>query len=520
MAEQSGFFNSNIVNGEYDRVYLAESFAKYFASFIGNGIFGGKLSELMVTQAVSTGMKIEVLPGMGWINGYWYENSSNLSFDIEAPDGVLNRIDSVILQWNKLSRSINVVIKKGTPATTPTISFLQRDENVYELKLAEVYVKAGATNIVQADIKDLRADTSVCGFVKGLIEQIDTTEFSEKLNYFLKELELRSKDEINGIIDRLNALVEDENILGNLTIKVDDVISKVALLKQTLGYTKKNLALYPYVETSKVEYGITWTDNGDGTITANGTAVQQAHFLLQQTISLKPGKYIVSAGMETSTKTYFIYVEKTVKPGSSAEPNILYGSYQNGGVFEITEWDVENYNFYFSLIVASGVTVSNLTFKPMLRRAEITDSTWEPYKLSVNETIQEDEVEKGCFYRMNRLTGVKEWINPPLKYGVEYCMTERWENKPVYQKTFYLSVLPDKNVASLQTGTIWDKVVSIDAYALDSDDLTYYPFPVILQNQITPVAVINKIESDGSLAITTNIDASHLKAYVTVKYTK
>ena len=46
MAEQSGFFNAHLIDGEYDRVYLAEHFAKYFASFIGNGIFGGKSNEL------------------------------------------------------------------------------------------------------------------------------------------------------------------------------------------------------------------------------------------------------------------------------------------------------------------------------------------------------------------------------------------------------------------------------------------------------------------------------------------
>ena len=31
MAEQSGFFDAHLVNGEYDRVYLVEHFAKYFS---------------------------------------------------------------------------------------------------------------------------------------------------------------------------------------------------------------------------------------------------------------------------------------------------------------------------------------------------------------------------------------------------------------------------------------------------------------------------------------------------------
>ena len=32
MAEQCGFFDAHVVGNEYDRVYLAEQFARYFAS--------------------------------------------------------------------------------------------------------------------------------------------------------------------------------------------------------------------------------------------------------------------------------------------------------------------------------------------------------------------------------------------------------------------------------------------------------------------------------------------------------
>ena len=51
MAERSGFFDAHLrEDGKYDRTYLADSFAKYFASFVGNGVYGGKSSELMVRQ--------------------------------------------------------------------------------------------------------------------------------------------------------------------------------------------------------------------------------------------------------------------------------------------------------------------------------------------------------------------------------------------------------------------------------------------------------------------------------------
>jgi hypothetical protein len=51
-----------------------------------------------------------------------------------------------------------------------------------------------------------------------------------------------------------------------------------------------DLLLYPYKEKTKTTNGITFTDNGDGTITANGTATATAYFELQ-TVQLEVGQY-------------------------------------------------------------------------------------------------------------------------------------------------------------------------------------------------------------------------------------
>jgi len=44
--EFSSFFNAELVSGAYDRVYQAEDFAKYFASFVGNGVYMNKATNL------------------------------------------------------------------------------------------------------------------------------------------------------------------------------------------------------------------------------------------------------------------------------------------------------------------------------------------------------------------------------------------------------------------------------------------------------------------------------------------
>lgn len=531
MAEQSGFFNANLVNGEYDKVYLAEHFAKYFASFIGNGIFGGKSDELMVVQHANSGMKVELLTGMGWINGYWYENTSSLSLNISVADGVLNRIDNIVLRFGKAEREIKAEVIKGTPATNAVAPALKRDADYYDLKLAEIHVKAGTINITQAQIVDTRLNSGACGFVVGLLQQFDTTEFGKQLDgyisqyavqykNFLEEIKIANTAELTSLIDKLNVLAQDESALAALAIDVTDVASKTAVINQTLGYTKKNLIPYPFANSYPKEYtlnGITFTDNGDGTITANGTASINTYYTIYRGKAFGLGKFVVSSSVDiNATFAYIRYVDK--KTSAEIANTTYYGHSKTP--MEIVKADADAYDLFVGIAIMKGTTVENLVFKPMVRRAEILDATWEPYTLSIKDMLQEDNTETGCFYRVNRFTGIKEWLNAPDKPGIEYCLTERWNGKPVYQKTFYAAALPNNSVMSIGTNTEWDKVVSVSGYAHDSDDLTYYPFPVILHNQITPIAVISRVESDGYIVITTNGDVSYLQAYITIKYTK
>lgn len=171
--ERSSFFNAEIINDKYDRTYNAEDFARYFASFIGSGIFPNPTTNLQVRA--NNGMSVVVSKGKAWINGYFYENTDELSLQLATADGVLNRIDCVVLRLDLINREMKCAIKTGTAASTPQTPTLQRDSDIYELALADISVKKGATKLTQSDITDQRFNDSLCGIVSGVVDQIDTT---------------------------------------------------------------------------------------------------------------------------------------------------------------------------------------------------------------------------------------------------------------------------------------------------------------------------------------------------------
>ena len=115
MAQECGFFNAELEGGEYDRVYNAEQFAAYFASFIGNGVFGNSMSELVVVENDTPNMSINVSSGQAWINGWWYRNTEEYNLSVDVADGVLNRIDIVVLRWGSTERDTWLQVVKGTP---------------------------------------------------------------------------------------------------------------------------------------------------------------------------------------------------------------------------------------------------------------------------------------------------------------------------------------------------------------------------------------------------------------------
>lgn len=198
--EKSSFFNSV----SHDRTYRAEDWAEYFASFIGNGVFPVPSTGLQVV--VDNGMNLLLKAGKAWINGYFYNNTSDLTITIGTADGQLNRIDRIVVRWDLTNRIISAEVKSSAYSASPTAPALQRDADIYELALADVYVGAGVTTITQSNITDQRLNTSLCGVVAAVVEQIDTEAFNAQLQAWFAEYQSLSAAEYNTLVSYMNSL--------------------------------------------------------------------------------------------------------------------------------------------------------------------------------------------------------------------------------------------------------------------------------------------------------------------------
>lgn len=170
----------------------------------------------------------------------------------------------------------------------------------------------------------------------------------------------------------------------------DNLRENDVLLESTLGYHCKNLLPYPYNEKTGSANGVTFTDDGDGSITVNGTATENAFFNCQARTDtespfvLKKGKYILSGCPSGGADgTYALVCSKTGESGVAQKFGYDTG---NGLLLDLQE-DVETTQV--QIIVWKGTTVNNLLFRPMIRRAEIKNDTWEEYKPSVEEQIEQ-----------------------------------------------------------------------------------------------------------------------------------
>lgn len=172
MAYRTGFFDAI----DSDRTYGAADMSHYYEGLISDGVLANFGRGCKVLS--NNDMSVSITPGKAYINGRYIQIDSNEVLTLDQASSSLNRIDAIVLRFDNSQAVRNIVptVKKGEPASNPVVPAIENTIEVKEICIATVYIKALASAFTDSSITDTRANTDICGFVTGLITQVDTAD--------------------------------------------------------------------------------------------------------------------------------------------------------------------------------------------------------------------------------------------------------------------------------------------------------------------------------------------------------
>jgi hypothetical protein len=216
MAEHSSFFNGP--------TYDASDFAAFFASFFKNGVFARPATGLQV-RARHDDMRVTVLPGVAFIDGYRYEldnSDSEFNFTVPTADGSLDRIDIVVVRRDLVNQIAKLVYVAGTPSSNPSVPALTRTSDIDEIQLCRISVTHGAVKITDSDITDTRFNDSMCGIVASAVTDVSTKELFAQYNAMYQDFQTKVSNAFSTWFANVqNTLSGDA--AGNLLIKINAI---------------------------------------------------------------------------------------------------------------------------------------------------------------------------------------------------------------------------------------------------------------------------------------------------------
>lgn len=257
-----------------DRSYTAADMNMPYKRIVTNGVFatpaGSPSTDLQIRSA-GDGMRILVSPGMGLFGDRWFENTANVSITVPANNGIVSRVDSVLVQVDKRQsgRVGNIVYRTGTPASNPQPPDINTVTDVAEYRLANITVAPNAAAIYNDVISDQRGSED-CPWVTSLIKQVDTstlfnqwqTAYSQyyrasttDFNAYMAQQKQDWEAFVSGLVDDLTAQTE-LMMLTNISVLSSDTTT-VAIGIPAYDYTRDLLQVYVNGKIkSSVDYSI------------------------------------------------------------------------------------------------------------------------------------------------------------------------------------------------------------------------------------------------------------------------
>lgn len=162
--------------------------------------------------------------------------------------------------------------------------------------------------------------------------------------------------------------------IQNIAPSPDAPVDILSMENPYIKVVKRNILKYPYYQTTKTMYGITYTDNGDGSITINGTATAFTIFEITQQSKLDCSYLFADGEMYTLSKTTgtpvtFVLCTREISTGT-----VKY--YYGGDTFKVNK-SLYKYE-WIRLQLNSGAVAENVTVYPMISKG-MKDLEFRPY---------------------------------------------------------------------------------------------------------------------------------------------
>lgn len=193
--------------------------------------------------------------------------------------------------------------------------------------------------------------------------------------------------------------------------------------------TGKNLIPYPYSENTITRSGVTFTVNNDGSIIANGTATENTNFSIYTGNMSLSGEFTLSGCVGGSANTYYL------RPW-------IDGVSQNAQFNEAITYNWSGRLTTFRIYVASGATLNNVVFRPMLNFG----TTAEPFELYKQSVLSlPSPIENPAYNTLDFQTGKN------ISQGATKVFdgTEVWGLLNTSYRAFYTSILAPNNTESI-----------------------------------------------------------------------
>lgn len=245
----------------------------------------------------------------------------------------------------------------------------------------------------------------------------------------------------------------------------------------------KNFIPYPFYETTKTVNGVTFTDNGDGTVTVNGTATAQSEFILATPFTLNIDKPLIISGSPSGADANKYLIQMYDKNPYTTTYNVTEGDFAIPSIYGKT-WEVK-------IMICNGAVCNNLVFKPMIRLASDPDDTYQPYAMTNKELT--DAVTVEVLQCSDFMSGVTVNRNSVRKMG-ELVILDIDLTIPSASSGDLLCVLPS-------TCKPWDNLILT---GVNRSNNTFACFTVKSNGQISTRTVITNSDLAMHAVYTTN----------------